>query len=340
MRQNAAPRSVFSPAMLVVSLALACCLLLASGMVVPESVMAQGEGRGPDGEDLTLLEFTKILVTKNEENGRYVITIIASAPKIPVGTKIDLLLTWRSQLVQTFTVTLPANRKLREELLVKKLEPSPDKYMFRSVIDPKKQTAKVNKDLEREKTLFPAAAAPWTEFHFGHQFIIGTAEEIEASLKETRAWFIERYTKMAKRDAEVRDGVKSIEAGTAYTKANGEFDEKKWRDFMDKKVISELVEMQEEIRKNFQNPRFLAHRLALSYLLELSVAVGKRSTNESKKLYAAKGLSPSPLDTKPEKLEVKVRSGRRIPRGSDLNDLVQKINKLIGLAPEENESDS
>ena len=102
MRQNAAPRSVFSPAMLMVSLALACCLLLASGMVVPEPVMAQGEGRGPDGEDLTLLDFTKISVTKNEENGRYVITIIASAPKIPVGTKIDLLLTWRSQLVQTF----------------------------------------------------------------------------------------------------------------------------------------------------------------------------------------------------------------------------------------------
>jgi hypothetical protein len=88
--------------MLMVSLALACCLLLASGMVVPEPVMAQGEGRGPDGEDLTLLDFTKISVTKNEENGRYVITIIASAPKIPVGTKIDLLLTWRSQLVQTF----------------------------------------------------------------------------------------------------------------------------------------------------------------------------------------------------------------------------------------------
>ncbi len=314
-------------------------LTLLFGLVSPGTLFAQGEGRGPDGEDLKLLEIVKIDVEKNDKD-LYVINFAANSPKIPVGTRIDLLLTWRSQLVQTFTVTVPANRKFRESLTVKKLEPSPDKYMFRSVIDPKKQTSKVNKEFEKKTELFPAAAAPWTEFHFKHQFVIGTAEEIEASLKETRDWFIERYSKMAKRDADVRDGVKSVEEGTGYTKPSGEFDEKKWRTFMDKKVISELVEMQEEIRKNFQDPRFLAHRLALSYLLELSVAVGKRTTNESKKLYTSKGLDPSPLDTKPEKLEVKVRSGRRVPRSSDLNDLVQKINNLIGLGSDDEESKS
>ena len=321
-------------------IAFAIGILLVGGALDPQLILAQGEGRGPDGGNLKLLEFVRIDVTKKENNDRYSIDFVANAPKIPVGTKIDFLLTWRSQLVQTFSVTVPANRKISDSLLVKKLEPSPDKYMFRSVIDPKKQTSKVVKELEKKKELFPPAAAPWTEFHFDHQFVIGTAEEIEASLKETRDWFVGRYSKLAKRDLEVRDGVKSIEAGTDYTKPNGDFDEKKWRGFMDKKVISEIVEMQEEIKKSFQDPRFLAHRLALSYLLELSVAVGKRTTNESKKLYTSKGLTPSPLDTKPEKLEVKVRSGRRVPRGSDLNDLVLKINKLIGLGPEENESQS
>lgn len=325
---------------LPLAFSLALGLLLVLGFISPDLVMAQGEGRGPDGENLKLLEFVKIEVTKDEDKSRYSIDITANGPKIPVGTKIDLLLTWRSQLVQTFTVTVPANRKIRESLLLKKLEPSPDKYMFRSVIDPAKQTSKVEKALEKEEELFPAAAAPWTEFHFNHQFVIGTAEEIEAALKETRDWFVERYTKMAKLDGEVRNGVKAVEEGTEYTKPNGDFDEKKWRTFMDKKVISELVDAQEEIKKNFQDPRFLAHRLALSYLLELSVAVGKRTTNESKKLYNAKGLTPSPLDTKPEKLEVKVRSGRRIPRGSDLNELVQKINSLIGLGSEDEESKS
>ncbi len=314
--------------------------VLALVVFVPDLSFAQGEGRGPDGTELTLLEITRIAVNKNEDSGRYTITVAANCPKIPAGTKIDLLLTWRSQLVQTFTVTIPANKKLREDFLVKKLEPSSDKYMFRSVIDPKKQTRKVVSSLEKEKELFPPAAAPWTEFHFKNQFVIGTAEEIAASLKKTQEWFVTRYTKMAQRDAEVRKSVESVEAGTEYTKSSGEFDEKKWRDFMDKKVIQELVEMQEEIRKSFQDPRFLAHRLALSYLLELSVAVGKRTTTESKKLYASKELTPSPLDTKPEKLDVKVRSGRRVPRGSDLNDLVQKINQLIGLGTEDEESQS
>lgn len=341
-RMRKAPSEPGDPAVSkpMLTMVLACVVLLLGSLFASDRALAQGEGRGPDGEDLTLLEFTKILVTKNEENGRYSITATASAPKIPVGTKVDLLLTWRSQLIQTFTITIPANRKVREELLVKKLEPSPDKYMFRSVIDPKKQTSKVNKELEKDKVLFPPAAAPWTEFHFDHQFVIGSAEEIEASLKEIRAWFVERYKKMAKRDGEVRDGAKAVEAGTDYTRPSGEFDEKKWRDFMDKKVISELVDVQEEIRKNFQDPKFLAHRLALSYLLELSVAVGKRTTNESKKLYTAQGLSPSPLDTKPQKLDVKVRSGRRIPRGTDLNDLVQMVNKLIGITSEESENES
>ncbi|HIC23640.1 MAG TPA: hypothetical protein EYO84_09455, partial [Planctomycetes bacterium] len=125
----------------MLTMVLGCVVLLLGSLFASDRALAQGEGRGPDGEDLTLLEFTKILVTKNEKNGRYSITATASAPKIPVGTKVDLLLTWRSQLIQTFTITIPANRKVREELLVKKLEPSPDKYMFRSVIDPKKQTA-------------------------------------------------------------------------------------------------------------------------------------------------------------------------------------------------------
>ncbi|MDE0961163.1 MAG: hypothetical protein OSB09_10310 [Planctomycetota bacterium] len=313
-------------------------LLVISLGVMPSIVEAQGEGRGPGGTDLRLFEFTKIEAIKQGKSQNYNLLIEAKTPKIPVGTKIDLLLTWRSQLIQTFTITVPANRRLREELKLKPLEPTADKYMFRTVIDPKKQSSKVTKALEKEAELFPVVAAPWTEFHFDHQFIIGTAEEIEAALQQTREWFTVRYTEMATLDGQVRNGVLGVEAATDYVNSKGEFDEKKWRDFMDKKVIGRLVELQEEIRKGFQEPRFVAHRLALSYLLELSVAVGKRSTTESKKLYIAQGLAASVSDTKPKKLEVKVRSGRRIPRSSDLNDLVMKINKMIGLAPAEEEN--
>jgi hypothetical protein len=312
-------------------------LLVLSLALLPSLAHAQGEGRGPGGTDLRLFEFIKIESIKSDKSKVYTLVIQAKTPKIPVGTKIDLLLTWRSQLIQTFTITVPANRRIREELKLKALEPTADKYMFRTVIDPKKQSGKAKKALDKETELFPVISAPWTEFHFDHQFVIGTAEEIELALRQTREWFTVRYTEMATLDGEVRNGVKGVEAATDYVNSKGEFDENKWRDFMDKKVIGRLVELQEEIRKGFQEPRFVAHRLALSYLLELSVAVGKRTTVESKKLYIAQGLAASSSDTKPEKLEIKVRSGRRIPRSSDLNDLVMKINKMIGLGPAEEE---
>ena len=312
-------------------------LLLLLLVLAPTSLNAQGEGRGPDGTDLRLFEFTKIEATKDDKSGKYTLVIQAKTPEIPVGTKVDLLLTWRSQLIQTFTVTVPANKKLREELSLKKLEPTADKYMFRTVIDPKKQGSKARKALEKKDKLFPAVAAPWTEFHFDHQFVIGTKEEIEAALQGVRDWFSVRYTEMATLDAKVRAGIKAIEAGSDYVNSKGDFEETKWRSFMDKDVIERLVEMQEEVRTGFTEPRFAAHRLALSYLLELSVAVGKRSTNESKKMYQAQGLTASKKDTKPQKLDVSVRSGRRIPRSSDLNQLVLKINKLLGLGPAEEE---
>lgn len=305
---------------------------------MPSEILAQGEGRGPGGTDLRLVEFTSIEATKDEKSGRYSLIVQGKTPRIPAGTKIDLLLTWRSQLIQTFTMTVPGNKRFRERLAVKPLEPTADKYMFRTVIDPKKQTKKVKTAIEKEKELFPPVAAPWTEFHFDHQFLLGTKEEIEASLKATREWFTSRYTEMATIDGKVRKGVKAVESATEYVNSKGEFDEKKWREFMDKKVIEKLVTYQEEIRKGFNEPRFVAHRLALSYLLELSVAVGKRTTTESKKLYLSQGLTASTSDVKPEKLEIKVRSGRRVPSSADLNDLVVKINKLIGLAPENEEN--
>jgi hypothetical protein len=305
---------------------------------LPAVILAQGEGRGPGGTDLRLVEFTSIEATKDEKTGRYTLIVLGKTPQIPAGTKIDLLLTWRSQLIQTFTMTVPGNKRFRERLAVKPLEPTADKYMFRTVIDPKKQTKKVMTAIEKEKELFPAIAAPWTEFHFNHQFLLGTREEIEASLNTTRAWFTSRYKEMATIDGKVRKGVKAVELATEYVNSKGEFDEKKWRVFMDKKVIERLVTYQEEIRKGFNEPRFVAHRLALSYLLELSVAVGKRTTTESKKLYVAQGLPASARDAKPDKLEIKVRSGRRVPRSTDLNDLVVKINKLIGIAPENEEN--
>ncbi len=313
-------------------------MLVALFSWMPSDLLAQGEGRGPGGTDLRLVEFTGIEATKDEKSGRYSLTVQGKTPQIPAGTKIDLLLTWRSQLIQSFTMTVPGNKRFREKLSLIALEPTADKYMFRTVIDPTKQTKKVMTALDKEKELFPPIAAPWTEFHFDHQFVLGTKEEIEASLKVTREWFTSRYTEMATIDGKVRKGVKAVESATEYVNSKGEFDEKKWREFMDKKVIERLVTFQEQIRKGFTEPRFVAHRLALSYLLELSVAVGKRTTTESKKLYLAQGLTASASDLKPEKLEIKVRSGRRVPSSADLNAIVVKINKLIGLAPENEEN--
>ena len=122
-------------------------LLVLSLALLPSLAHAQGEGRGPGGTDLRLFEFIKIESIKSDKSKVYTLVIQAKTPKIPVGTKIDLLLTWRSQLIQTFTITVPANRRIREELKLKALEPTADKYMFRTVIDPKKQSGKAKKAL-------------------------------------------------------------------------------------------------------------------------------------------------------------------------------------------------
>ncbi len=310
-------------------------MLLASLGLAHSSVEAQGEGRGPNGEDLRLLELIRIEVSKDEDSGRYLLDVQGKAIKMPAGTKLDLLLTWRSQLVETFTVTLPANKKFRESFKLKPLEPSSHKYMFRSVIDPKKQTSKVKKDLAKDQDLFPTAAAPWTEFHFDNQFVIGTPEEIAAAKKLIQDYFVATYSELAKIDALVKKSVADCSESVDFRKSTGEFDEDAWRKFMDKKVIEVVTKYQEEIIKGFNEPRFLAYRLALSHLRDLSIAVGKRSTHESIKLYRVEGFDPSPKDVKPEKLDIKVRSGNRVPRNSDLNNLVEKINALIGVGVEE-----
>ena len=314
---------------------LSVLLLFCGAILRPNSVEAQGEGRGPNGEDLRLLELIRIEVTKDEDSGRYVLDVQGKATKMPAGTKLDLLLTWRSQLVETFTVTLPPNKKFRESFKLKPLEASSHKYMFRSVIDLKKQTSKVKKDLAKDEELFPPAAAPWTEFHFDKQFVIGTAEEIAAAKKLIQDYFVTTYTELAKIDALVKKSLADCSEGVDFRRSSGDFDENAWRKFMDKKVIEVVSEYQEEIIKGFNEPRFLAYRLALSHLRDLSIAVGKRATHESIKLYRVEGLDPSPSDVKPEKLDIKVKSGNRVPRNSDLNNLVEKINALVGVGVEE-----
>ncbi|MFL2857467.1 MAG: hypothetical protein ACJ0DK_03540 [Planctomycetota bacterium] len=303
--------------------------------LVPMSLEAQGEGRGPNGEDLRLLELLKIEVSKDEKTGRYILDVQGKATKMPAGTKVDLLLTWRSQLVETFTVTLPVSRKFRESFKLKPLEASSHKYMFRSVIDPKKQTSKVKKELAGDEDLFPPAAAPWTEFHFDKQFVIGSPEEIAAAKKLIQDYFVNTYTELAKIDALVKKSIADCSEGLDFRKSSGEFDESAWRKFMDKKVIEKVADYQEEIVKGFTDPKFLAYRLGLSHLRDLSIAVAKRSTHESIKLYRVEGLDPSQNDVKPEKLDIKVKSGNRVPRNSDLNNLVEKINALIGVGGEE-----
>lgn len=316
------------------NLSLAALLLIFAGLL-PTSLEAQGEGRGPNGEDLRLLELIRIEVSKDEDSGRYTLEIQGKATKVPVGTKVDLLLTWRSQLVETFTITLPSNRKFRESFKLKPLEASSHKYMFRSVIDPKKQTSKVKKELAKDEDLFPPAAAPWTEFHFDNQFVIGSPEEIAAAKKLIQDYFVNTYTELAKIDAQVRKSIADCSEGLDYRRSSGDFDESAWRKFMDKKVIDVVTDYQEEIVKGFTDPKFLAYRLALSHLRDLSVAVAKRATHESIKLYRVEGLEPSSNDVKPEKLDIKVKSGNRVPRNSDLNNLVQKINALVGVGVEE-----
>lgn len=316
--------------------------LLAFFLVVfssPDLLLAQGEGRGPNGEDLRFVNFTSIKVAPSEKvKNSYTIEIRAKTNALPHGTRVDFLLTCRSQTIETYTEEVPGNKSISSDFIVKNVHPGPDKYMFRTVIDLKKQPTAVRKQIEKDKKRFPPAGNPWTEFHFENQFNIGTAAEIAEEVAEIRTWFVSRYTELATLDGKVAANVKGIEEGTSsdFLGSDGTFDEKKWRKWFDKKAVERLIEIQKEIKTSFVKPRFSAHRLVLANLSELTNSVAWRSVDKSVKLYRSLDLKPNPTDLKPEELEIEVRSSRRrVPRKSDLRKLLEKINTLLGIGGQE-----
>ena len=314
--------------------------LLAIFLVLsPASLEAQGEGRGPNGEDLRFVSFTSIkVVPTGKAKNSYTIEIRAKSNSLPLGTKVDFLLTCRSQTIETYTEEVPGNKRISSDFVIKNVHPGPDKYMFRTVIDLKKQPTGVRKQIEKDKARFPPAGNPWTEFHFENQFNIGTAAEIAAEVAEIRKWFVSRYTELAKLDGEVSSKVKGTEDGTStdFLGKDGSFEEKKWRKWFDSKVVDRLVEIQKEIKESFVKPRFSAHRLVLANLSELTNSVAWRAIDKSAGLYRSLDLRPNPADIKPEELEIQVRSSRRrVPRKSDLRRLLEKINTLLGIGGQE-----
>jgi len=318
---------------------LAALLVLSMVTMTCGLLEAQGEGRGPNGEDLRFINFTSIKIeAAGKGKNSYTIEIKAKANPLPLGTKVDFLLTCRSQTIKTFTEAVPGNKRIDADFVVKNVHPGPDKYMFRTVINLKKQTSAVRKEIEKNPKLFPPAGNPWTEFHFENQFKIGSPEEIAASVAEMRNWFISRYTELAKLDGKISAEVKGIEAGTSteYLDSSGAFEEKKWRMWFDKKVVDRLIEFQAEIKKSFVDPKFTAHRLVLAHLSELTNSVAWRAIDKSADLYRSQKLKPVTTDVKPDKLEIQVRSSRRrVPRKSDLRRLLDKINSLLGIGGQE-----
>lgn len=292
-----------------------------------------------EGTDIRYVEISSLKVREND--GKLVIEVKASAPKLPVGCKVEFLLTWRYQTIERYVVTVPANQRFDEEFKVDSYTPSPEKYVFRTqLIEPKDQPRAVRKAMEDDPETFPPGAVPWTEFQTEHEFTLGTEAEIRAERERIQTWFKEHYTNLAKLDGMVADAVKAVQAKTDYVDGKGEFQEKKWRKMMDDEVLAELKKLQDTIREGLkgQNAELLSYRRTLADLRELVNSVAFRVTDKSIELYKELGVDVSEADEKHEGVETTVRGYKRQPPpAKHLGKLVDSIKTQLGIgkAPEE-----
>jgi len=285
-----------------------------------------------EGTDIRYIEFQSVKV--REDGKKRIIELKAKTSVLPVGCKVEFLLTWRYQIVERFVVEVPADRRFSQDFPVKSYVPSPEPYAIHTqiVFPLEDQPKSVRQAIEADPKTFPPGAGPWAEYHEEHKFVLGSEAEIRAELDRVKTWFKERYTQLGRLDVLVDTNADAATAGTDFANSQGEFDAKKWRSMLDGEVLKPLKDLQKEIEEGLAGKQgdLIAYRRPLAELRELANAVAWRAVDRSMALYEAKGLEPAPEDAKPEGLATTVRGFKRSPpKGSDLARLVKKIDEAI-----------
>ncbi len=307
----------------------ACAIAFGSIGFTPSEANAQSEST-----DQTYVEIQSIKV--REDGKKRVIALKAKTPALPVGCKVQFLLTWRYQEIESYLVTVPSNKRIDEEFVVRQYSPSPEHYVIHTrLLEPDKQPKKVEREITGNPNKFPPGAVPWAEFHNDHKFLLGTAEEIQAEQKRIQDWFKDRYIQFATLDKQVSDAASAVGEGAGeFVDKKGEFVEKKWRKWLDSDVLKPIREQQKEFDEGLLGKRgdLISYRMPLSDLRELSRAVAWRVTAKSIELYKEQGLEPAKEDVEPEEIKTTVRGfKRRPPKGKDLQKMVSRINSALGI---------
>ncbi len=326
MKQRSQSRS---PLRRFQGLFLTCVIALFSSGFASSEADAQSEST-----DQTYVVIQSIKV--REDGKKRVIALRAKTPQLPVGCKVQFLLTWRYQEIESYLVTVPSNKRIEEEFVVRQYSPSPEPYVIHTrLLEPDKQPKKVAREITGDPKKFPPGAVPWAEFHNDHKFLLGTEAEIQAEQKRIQKWFKDRYVQFATLDKQVSDAATAVGEGAGeFVDKKGEFVEKKWRKWMDNDVLKPIREQQKDFEEGLLGKRgdLISYRMPLSDLRELSRAVAWRVTAKSIELYKELGLEPAKEDVEPEEIKTTVRGfKRRPPKGKDLQKMVSRINAALGI---------
>ena len=279
-------------------------------------------------------------IKQRKEGKKHFLDVKAKTPKLPVDCKVQFILTWNYQRVQIHVVKVPSSKRIEESFEIKDYAPSPTHYVMRTqLLEPHEQPRKVKNEMAQDVKTFPPGAVPWAEHHDDKKFLIGTPEEIAEAVEKIQGWFKERWRALAGLDRKVSDAAKAVDAGEEYVNGKGEFEAKKWRDMMDKEVLTPIREYQEDFEAGLMGKKMemLAYRMALADLREFSRAIALRTTQKSVKLYKAQGLEPAEEDLEPEGVSTNVRGfkRKRLPKSKDLLKMIARIKQGIGIVEEE-----
>ncbi|MEM7263057.1 MAG: hypothetical protein AAF488_13790, partial [Planctomycetota bacterium] len=116
-------------------------------------------------------------VTPFSRDGKKVVKIKGTAPDVPKGTRVDFVLTFRAMTIQTFEFTVPDSRNIEVEFTLGRVPRSKEQFYFRTIIESKKQTPSVVKEIEKNPRVFRMTLDPWTDHHFDHRFRLYSLEE-------------------------------------------------------------------------------------------------------------------------------------------------------------------
>ncbi len=286
---------------------LVCCLGF-----TPAWLLAQDPQGEKSQDPLIILKSVKP-VQDSKNNKNWVLKVRGIAPKLPSGTKVEFLLTWRGQTLGKFPVKLSSS-SFSEEFKVKNLPISADRYMFRTVVALDQQSSSVKKSMAKNTRSFPPDLNPWTDYHHDHEFRLGSPSEIAAEIQAIRSFFMDRVDKVGELDFLVTEARTRIEAeeDEEFTNKDGKFKEKKYRNWIKKQIVAPIREVQEQIDAAFKEKRYMAYRLQLMTLKEITNGIARRVVDNSLKIYEAKNVAVEDQDKKPKNLDLTTRT-RRLP---------------------------